>query len=274
MLENAEAVETALKMESGSIQKAIDSDEKVTIDIPSLVIRTTEEEEERDTNRRNEYKSEFETAGLEVGIKDYARELNLDIGRNGKNMKSFGELYKKKILAEAEIEPNEKVSELTTDLSTLKERYTTLEGELDTTKKNHLVLEQQRGIDSTLLKEIKGKLTISDKQVLVLFKAQYGTELNDSGALLIKENGTTMKNDLQTPLTPSEVMETFIKPFIKVEKPGGGAGGDDNPGGTGATTGVEKFIAEMAAQTPPITEGSLKFNEEMAARMKAGTLKL
>ena len=68
MIENLTDLEKSLKLEEGSLQKAIDNEENVKIELPSLIIRTTADDDLRTSNLENEARGGGKSAGREQGF--------------------------------------------------------------------------------------------------------------------------------------------------------------------------------------------------------------
>lgn len=268
-IENIKELESSMKLEEGTIQKAIDSEESVKIELQEgLVIRTAEDDATFMNNKQAEFKTEFHTAGREIAIKEKARELGLELPK-GKNMDSFTEAIVAKTLEDAKVEPNKRIEELEGDKKKLVGNLESLQGDFDAAKNKFNIESQQRQVDTTLLSNIKGDLTQPAEDLLILFKAKHSSKLSESGALEISKGGDVMKNPTTlAPLTPKEVMGEFLTQYIK--KPQGGAGGDDATG-AGAKGSMEAFQKEMTDSGVRI--GSEKFVQEMQKRLANKTLK-
>ena len=268
MIENITDLEKSLKLKEGTLKEAIENKESVKIELPSLVVRTAEEDEQYLTNLKNEYKTEYHTAGREIAIKEARKELGLEF--EGKTMNNLLEAYKNNILKEAKVEPSKKIEELTNDANALRANLTEMQKKFEQKEAEFKAEGSKREINTRLSANIKGELTLPTEDVLTLFNSKFSTELNDEGKVIIKKNGEVLKNKTtMNPLGIEDVMPDFLAPFAK--KASGGAGGEDE-GGQVKKGSLEAFYKEMEKAGTAI--GSEAFQKEMANRIKNKTLSL
>lgn len=260
-IKNVGAIESAFKLEPGSLQKAIDNEEEVDVTIPELTIRTLEEDDTRTGN----LKTQYHTAGMEIAIKTARDEMGLEF--QGKTMANFADAVSKKALEGANIEPNKKIQELEADKLKLQENITGLEGvisEKDTLFKKET---QKRTIDNLIEKNITGELSLPKSDVSTLFKSKYDVSLDETDKLVISKGGEVLKNKTTlSNLGIDEVMKDFLPNYTKKVQ-GGAAGGDETGGKAGS---MEAFNKEMEAQGNNI--GSQPYNEELNKRIREKTL--
>lgn len=267
-IKNLEVLEKTLKIEAGTLQKAIDNDESVDVEIQELIIRTKEEDETNETNLRADLKDEFQAAGLGVAIKTARTEHNLEF-EGKKDLNNLLTAFKTKVLKEAEVEPTKRITELETDLTTVRQNLTDSEQKFTDLTLSVEKGKSQAGINNSIMDAIKGETTISKPQILTLFNSDFSTSLNDDGKIEIKKNGEVLKNESDRSLKSIEdVMSEFSKPFAK--KAEGGRGGDDDPGNAKEGS-VAAFTKEMKEKGH--NPSSETFQREMQKRIKDGTLK-
>ncbi len=262
-IENLNDLEKSLKLPEGTLKAAIDNTENVKIEIPALVIRTTEEENTLRTN----LKTEFGNAAVEIAIKKAREEHKLEF--NGKTMDNLLKAYETKALAEAKIEPVKKIQELESDLGTLRTNVSTLQGQL-VEKDNQFKAEKQKyETDNLISSKITGDLVLPKEDVALIFKSKHSVELDETGKRVIKRGDEVLKHPTTlSPLTIDEVMKDFLPAYLK--GPGGGAGGEDEPGAGSKTGSMAAFEKEMSKKE--IYAGSSAFNQEMNKRIKEKTL--
>ena len=268
-IENIKELESSLKLEEGTIQKAIDNEKDVKVEVPEgLVIRTKEEEETFMNNKQTEFKTEFHTAGREIAIKDARKEHGLEF--EGKTMENLLTAFKAKTLADAKVEPTKKIEELEGSLTKLRGDLTTKDEEIETLNSTFKAEKQKTEKNTRVSSHIKGDLTIGKDDALTLFNNKFQTELTDEGALIIKKDGKVLKDKLESPRDLEDVMKEFLTPFAKPAS--GGAGGGDDPGSGTGTSSLEKFTKKLEKEGIKAT--SLEFQEKMnkAIRDKIVTL--
>jgi len=265
-IKNIEVLEKSLKLESGTLQKAIDNEETVDVELQELVVRTKEEDETNLTNIRTELKDEFQTAGLEVAVKAARTEHNLEF--EGKTVNNLLEAFKAKTLKDAEIEPNKRIEELETDIGKVRENLTASELKFTDLTADVAKGKSQTAINSAIMGSIKGDTTLSKSQMVTLFNDEHQTERNEDGVLVIKKNGEVLKNTTdRSLLTIDQVMTDFAKPFLK-QAAGGGGGGDETGNHKEGT--LAAFKAEMKEKN--VGPSSNEFQLEMQKRIKDKTL--
>lgn len=263
---NIADLEKSLKLGEGSLQAAIDNKDSVDIEIPVLVIRTPDEDEELTANM----KKEFHTAGREIAIKEARNELGLDF--QGKTMANLLNAHKDLVLKDSAVEPNEKIKGLQSDLDAVRNSFESQTADFDLFKNETKKAQSLNKINDQILGSMEGEFSLVKSDLLTLFNAKHSSQINEDGKLEFSQNGTVLKNDTtRSLLNVQEVVSAFTKDFAKnTQKPGGGGGGDDKGGGSQSS--MEKFIKEMEGNN--IAPGGSEFNEEMQKRINAGTLKL
>lgn len=255
-------LEKTLRLPEGTLKSAIEAAEEKDIEIPSLKIYTEEEETARIENERKTARE----IGVEIAIKGAKNKFGLQF--EGKTIDNLLENYSKKVIQDANISPDKKVQELTSDLEKLRGINSTIENQFNEFKATVIKKEGEREIDSLILTKIPQNTTIPTKDVLHLFKYNFQAEKNEGGIIEFKKDGVVLKNEKTlNPLTAEEVINSFVTPYLK--KPEGGAGGGDEAGGGKPGT-LQAFSKEMADRG--VREGSLEFNQEMQKRIKEKTL--
>lgn len=225
-IENIEAVETSLGLDKGTLSTAIESEDKVTIEVPkgkfvdpeTHVIKSNEDHETFLTNVRTEAKQ----AGVEIAVKEARSASGLEF--EGKTIDNLLKAHSDKVLKDANIEPEAKVKELGVDLDSLRDRNTTLQGQLDQMVKDGQVKDNQRKIDSDILGGIPDNLTLSKGQIMTLLKSDYDITQQD-GVTVVMQNGEVLKDDNRSPVKLGDIITKFSAGFAKGNE--GGTGGDD-----------------------------------------------
>lgn len=271
--ETLTGIEQALKLETGSLKKAMEADTETKIELPQLVIRTSEEDETLKANYEKEKKERYD-AGREKAEKDIintgAEKYGITLDETKKTFDNFAEAFKEKVTAELGKPKDEQLEALKADKVKLQENLNTLQGEFDTFKQTTVQESRQRSIDMEIEKVIPTEgLTIDRNAVKILFKNDYEGDFNEDNKLVFKKNGEVLKDDKTlNPLTSEQVMQSFITPYVK--KPSGTGETDDPP--AGGKTGYDKFEEEMKKKGH--NPGSEEFQREMGKRVKEGTLEV
>jgi hypothetical protein len=264
MIKNIAELESSLKLKEGTLSDAINSESEVEIEMPTLVIRTTEEDEAWTGN----LKTEFHKAGREIAIKEARTDEGLEF--EGKTMKNFATALRAKVQKEFSIEPNARIKELETDNETLRTNFSTLETTLKDTKATYKAEGMTRSINADIEKALPADgLTIPRRAVGTLFKDMFEIGVDEDGLGFLKKDGKILKDELTAArLIIADVMPEFLTDYTKAAE--GGAGGSDQTGG--ATGSMDAFNKEMAANN--IGVGSAPYNREMTKRINDKTLKV
>jgi hypothetical protein len=260
-----------LELDKEEASKAIEAGELV-VNSNDMVVYKKDEFETYKTNISNEEYKKGKTAGVEMTIKDAREKYALDF--EGKSFDNFAEAFKNKILTEAKVEPSKKIQELEADKNKLLQNYQNLEGEFNTFKTGIQEKEVKQKKDNTILSFIpkEGLKVGSDIALMALRSRGVDVAFDEGGNAIPTINGEPVKD--QKTLQPV-ALNSFISEQITglglLEKPAGGTGGGDEPGG-GKATDYEKFVKEMEANG--IDRGSEKFNQEMNKRLSDKTLRI
>ena len=262
MIKNLADIEKALSLPTGALDEAIKSTEEKVIDISNLEILKREDYESRIKN----IKEETSIAAVEIAVKKARAEKGLAF--EGKTIENLLEAQKSKVIAEANLNPDKKVSELEKDLSTMRMNFENANKKLIEVENEFKQKENFRTIKDTIISEIPANTIIPKEDVINIFFSKNKAELSENGSVIFKRGEDVLKNQITlNPLTVKEVMKEFITPYIA--PPTGGGGGTDNPGQNKPGT-YEAFAKDMEKLN--IMEGSIKFNEEMSKRIKEKTL--
>lgn len=272
MIENVTQIEQTLGLEEGAIKSAIESEENVTINVPTgkfyeedkFVIKSLEDHEKFVENLKGEQKN----AGLEIAIKEAKRELGYDFDGK-KDINQLLQFHANKVLEDAKIEPDTKIQELSSDKEKLQATNRTLQEQIDQLVQDGKAKDNQRRIDDNILGSINGELTLSKGQIATLFKSEYSV-VEDEGKLVVQKGGETLKDSTNLdPLSVGDVLGEFTKQFAK-QAEGGAGGGDTNAPGKAGT--LEAFNEEMAKKG--INQNSEEYNQEMMKRIADNTLNI
>jgi len=262
-ISNLKAVAEAAGLSEDSLREAITSEDDVTLEVPTdRVVKTKEEFEAYTTNLKKEHGN----ASVEMAIKAVRNEMGLEF--QGKNMENLLESYKEKVLKEASIEPNEKISKLESQLGEFKTKLEERNNAFTELETNYKREGQERSINNKLLNSIPENTTLSADDILVLFKSKYEVDLND-GSMVFKKDGKELKDENLNPLGLDSIMNEFVQPYAKKAEGGSGKGTETGNFKAGS---IEAFDKRMADQGHKI--GSEAYMSQMSKEMSDGTLKV
>ncbi len=272
MIKNLDQIEASLGLPAGEFKKLYDAPEEKDIDLTQVEIVKKTDLETRMKNFANDDFKTKKDAILEIYNKEVFRDVfGMTIDKT-KAAKELAALAKQKILDDAKITPDAKVTELQNDLETMRKNAADWEKKHGDLANATAAEKKQFLMQSQILSEmpkVKTKIPVQDLQVL--FELKYKPAYNDAGTLVFhNDKGEVIKNpSTLNPSTLKEVMGEFQTPYIEAAQ--GGTGGKDNPD-QAKEGGYEAFEKEMEGKGVKV--GSKDFNDEMRKRIAAKTLKM
>lgn len=257
--EHLNKIASLIKMKPEELKAAIEATEEkdVTIDDTLTVLSATEV----DTLKNNEYKAGKEK-GTEMLIKDTKEKLGLDF--QGKTLDGLLDAHGKKVLADAKIEPEKKVTELTEKIANLQKTVTEQETKL--AEKDNEVSTVK--LNTSLYKEVPGNLPLEADEVITLMKAKgYDFKMVDGKTVAFKD-GKELQDKLSNAMPVKDVIGSFLTEKKLVGEGGsgggtGGRGGGDKGGGSGKASKLSELKAQFAA------EGKSLLGSEFSAAVEA-----
>lgn len=215
--------------------KALESEQDTDFDLglDNLVVRTKDEDSQIKQNIIDEVKPQHWKEATEIQIKNMRKDLGLEF--EGKTPENFISAFKAKILEEAKVEPNQKITELESSLESLRgklgEKDTEIEGlknSFSTTERNYKAL--------SIIPELKG---LTKEEALILYNSTH--EIKEDG---IYRNGEKLKDNMEKAISYEDSLKAFVeeKGWNNPEPPtgrGGGAQGGGND--TTLPTNMEEF---------------------------------
>lgn len=257
---NLKGLEKALGLESGTLEKAKESEEVVDINFDHLKIFQKKDYDTLIANQSKEMeekKAIYKSVGAEEALKKVVREVlpegfegRKDIEKviNGiKNLKNDGSNtdYEKELNSYKEA------------LANKDNEYKQALSEHEEVIKNFKAKEDNNTINSTLrghFAELEGKTTLNEKDALALYSIRRGLKVND-GKVNIYKDGELMKDDILNPLDVGTDFSNFMKDYIKT--PEGGRGGQDDKGRGEGVLNPDQFVESFQKQNPNATQGEV-----------------
>jgi len=225
--ETLKQIATLLKIKEDDFEKAIKDSNEVDIVIDDKL--TTFTEEEQTTLKKNSYE-EGKKAGVEMEIKSAKEKHGLEF--QGKSIDGLLEAKGKKVLADAKIEPSEKVKELEGKIKILEttvanqdKKLADKETEVAGIRTNselyrHIPLADEKGVQYT------------QDEVIGLMKINGYDFKTKDGKTIATKSGADLVDKVGNPIPVKDVVQGFMKEkkYITEKTPDGGrGGGDKNP---------------------------------------------
>lgn len=227
MIENLNELAKFVKGGAEVLQKAIESEDNVSLEFIEGSFVSDSELTTLKESVFKEAKKEGEKVGYDYAMKDIKKDFNLEI--EGKDRKIILDAVQNKIISDAKIEPNKKVSELSTSLENLQKQY-----EIDLGSKSNEIETlsnklRDYKVNGDLTKHMpEGLNGISTNDFMTLAKTTASFEY-ENDQLVVKKNGTVLRDKMEKPVSPKDYLTEFAteKKWISSE----GRGGSDSTGG-------------------------------------------
>lgn len=208
------------------------------------------------TTRDNSNKATYTKAGTEIAVKQLKELVGLSYdGEGSKDPKKFTEEYAKKVLADANINVDEKLTEREKTIAKLRENIKTMET-VQTDNETKVKTAKQDYDLLTWVHDIKPDY-LEDKELIGIIKMN-NELVEENGNVYVKRNGEIVKDQkLQTPIPAKDAIRAFMteRKLVKVaaaaEGAGEGAGGaggrgaGDSKGNTGGITTMSQFNTHL-----------------------------
>lgn len=231
MIENLNELAKFVKGGAEVLQKAIESEEKMSLEFIEGSFVSDDELTTLKESVAKDAKKVYEKVGYDYAMKDIKTDLGLEI--EGKDRKAILEAARKKIMDDAKIEPNKKVDELSISLKNLQTQYEKDLG-LKTQENDNLRnnLKDYR-INGDLNKHIpEGLNGIDVNDFMTLAKTTANFDYDDNGNLVVRKGDTILKDKMENPINPKDYLTEFANSKKWLQSDGRGA---SDEGGTSST---------------------------------------
>lgn len=192
-------------------------------------------------------------AGIEIGVKALKEQVGLTYeGEGSKDPKKFVEEFQKKVLADANVNVDEKVGDRDKTITKLRETIKTMESQQAENAQVAKTARQDYDL-LTWTHDLKPE-NLEDKEWVTLLKMN-NELVEDNGGLFVKRNGEIVKDQkLQTPVAAKDAIRGFIADrklgkdvtaataaAASAASATGGRGAGDSRGNTGGITNMTQF---------------------------------
>ncbi|MFK7947851.1 MAG: hypothetical protein AB8G11_09685 [Saprospiraceae bacterium] len=243
---------------SKALQSETDTDFK--LDTENLIVRTKEEEESFKSNLTNLVKDKAFSDAFEIQIKNMKKEVGLEF--EGKKSKDFMEAYKSKILEEANIEPNNRISELENTLKTVTQSLEKKDTEYAQLK-NGFSLEKNRLKAESLIPNLPESIGLDKKEVADLFFLKH--EVKDDG--IYKDGERLINQTTAQPFQIEDAVNNFISERGWNKQPSGrGGGSQQGQDPINKISSLDEF--NSLAESKGYRQGSQEYNSMLAEKIK------
>lgn len=255
--------------------KAVKEEEEKDFDLPDLKIFKADEIEDFKENIKKEFWAEAKTAGIETKFKEVRDKLGIsqeELGGEGKDWDKLTEVFKNKILNEANKKPTEKIQELEKDNEKLRKNYEGLETQLTEKEKEFKFKEENRQINDFYTKKLYGvEIPEAFDVDLAIYKLKKEVPVKrdeENGFVVVNEKGEVVKNDKLNPVNPEEQIKSKFDELGWKQKEAGRGGGDyDPPGGSEQKMTSPKWEDHLKSKN--IQYGSKEMTDEYKRLKKA-----
>jgi hypothetical protein len=275
MIKNLSDIEKMLNLEAGTLQKGIESKEEINIELPNLVIRTEEEENDFKKNLDLDLKRKYDE-GKEKGVKDeinaHLDKFGLSLDQEKKTFENFAKALSAKLEADVKTPVDKKLEELKADKEKLQNNLQDVSSQFETFKAETTNRERNLKLDNEISSHIPTEgLNIPREDLQILFKNKYQFDFSEDGNInVLDQNGNVLKDEkTRNPVPVKNVIESFSENYM-VKQPGTGGGDDGGKGG--AKSDYDSFRKEMLEKG--LNEGGEEYQREFNKRVNEGTIEL
>ncbi len=202
--ETKKKIATYLKIKETVLDAAIKDEKEVDLELPEeLTVLTKEELEQRDTAQKNDGIK----AGKEIGIKEVRKAAGIEEG-GSKDPAKVAEAITAKAVKEAKVAPDEKVNQLTEQVTLLKTQLTEKDTAIAQATQTAATASLDRKIMAAFPKDRDNKM--DDDDYLTLIKKNHTFKEVD-GAIVVEKDGKPLRDTKTTnPLALGEAVKTIF----------------------------------------------------------------
>lgn len=205
-------------VEVEALKTAISSVNEEKLELTPVHIYTDEELTTLKDNMGKEGYNRGKVAGVEMEFKEIRDELGIEV--EGKDFRKLISKYSEKVLADAKMEPNKKITDLTNDLTKLQETLRQTEEE-----KKREISDLKSKFDKMEVESlVKSKIT--DEDTYLIYRGKYDIRKTETGFEIVDlKTNEVLKDKMQTPVKVEEHLNSFIE--SRKGNPAGRGGTDD-----------------------------------------------
>lgn len=220
------------KLTPEALTEAITKPEEVEITIPDKL--TVFSETELNTFQKNKYE-DGRKAGIEMGVKDAATKLGIEF--SGKTIDGLLDAATKKALADADKNPDQRVTELSAKIATLQGNITQFQTQIQDKETAMKQLQDNYELFRHVPAPVDGGVNYSQDEVIAVMKMRgYEFKRDADKKMVAYKDGQPQQDQLGNALPVGDIVKGFMKEarYISEEAPTpGGRGGSDKGGGSG-----------------------------------------
>lgn len=242
--ETLQLIAALTKTDITKLEAAIKDEKEVDYEIPKeLTVLSKEELDARDIAQ----KKLGETDGVQIGVKLVKKAAGLPEDAPAKDPAKVAQAIIDKATADAKVKPDEKVNQLTEQVTLLQKQL----GEKDTEITNAKSIAERVQLDTKILTSFPKERasTLTDGEYLTLLKTNHNFKEVD-GNIIVEKDGKPMRDAKTTnPLPLIDAVTSIFaeRKWITEQGAGGGRGGGDKGGG-GMFTKKSQVIAKYEAE--------------------------
>jgi len=229
MIENIQELAKFVKGGAEVLQKAIESKENVSLELVDGSFVSDDELNSLKDERFNAGKKEGNTIGYDFALKDIKKDFGIEL--EGKDRKEIVKAVQSKIMSDAKIEPDKKISDLNTSLENLRKQYETDKTNWENQELSYKGKLKDISIMSELQKQMPGELKgLKSNQFAVLARQEYNFDFDEDGSFIVKKGKEVLKDKMERPIPPKNILTDFATQngWLSVE----GRGNGDSTGGS------------------------------------------
>jgi hypothetical protein len=260
MIKNINELAKFVKGGADVLQKAIDSEDEQSLEfIEGSFVSETDLETMKETVR-NDGKREWNAVGYDHAMKDIKKDFGIEL--EGKDRKAIVDAVKSNILTDAKVEPNKKISELTTSLDNLRATFDTEKNNWEQSETQYKGKLRDISVMSELQKSTPDIKGLNIGQFTTLVKSEYDFDFDESGVLFAKKNGQPVKDKMEQIIPVKNILTDYATQNGWFSSNGRG-GGDDQGGKGGEFKSINDVYKHMETSNiqPNSSEGEKLLND-------------
>lgn len=237
--EDLQKIAEITKIPVADLEKAATDPTEIPLTVPDKLTVFTEGE--LNTFQKNKYE-DGRKAGVEMGVKDAATKLGIEFG--GKTIDGLLDAATKKALADADKNPDQRVTELTQKVNTLQQNVTTYQTQVQEKETAIAKLRDKYEVYKDIPAPVEGGVQYQQDDVITMMQGRGFEYKRDSNGVMGWYKGGELQQDkLGNALPIGDVVKTFMKEvkFLPTEEgvPGGRGAGDKGGGNARPRTASE-----------------------------------
>lgn len=228
MIKNIDDLAKFVKGGADVLQKAMSSDDEISLELVEGGFVSDEELTGLKDGLFKKGKEEGQTVGYDFAMKDLKKDFGLEV--EGKDRKAIAKAIQDKIMSDAKIEPEKKVTELNSSLESLRKQYETDKSQWENEVGKYKGEMKNISIMSELIKNTPDVKGLKPNQFATLARTEFDFDFDDNGSLVAKKNGEVLKDKMERPVPVKDILTDYATQNGWTGTAGRGGGNESGAG--------------------------------------------